>query len=341
MRAADSVTLARRELTLTRMGLGTAAIADLYRQVPERDAVRTVHAALDAGIRYFDTAPHYALGVAEQRLGHALTGVDRSSYVISTKVGRLLVPGPPQSGWLPALRREWDFSAAGVRRSLHESLQRLQLDRADIAYIHDPDDHLDQALDEALPALAELRSQGAVRAIGVGMADPAALARFVRTGLLDLILLAGRYTLLDRSALAGLLPLCTQHSVGVVIGGVYNSGLLADPRPAARFDYRAAPPDALARARALQAICRRHGVSLKAAALQFPFGHPAVCCVLSGSAGADELGENVGELERAVPPAVWADMLHAGLLPAGTPVPADSPVPGGRSHFPAGITHFR
>ncbi len=334
MQAADRLGLLRRPLGLSRMGLGTAAIADLYRQVPERAAVQTVHAALDAGITYFDTAPHYALGVAEQRLGRALAGVDRSSYVVSTKVGRLLVPGPPQSGWLPARQRQWDFSAAGVRRSLHESLQRLQLDRVDIAYIHDPDAHLDQAMGEALPALTELRAQGAVRAIGVGMADPAALARFVATGELDVILVAGRYTLLDQSALASLLPLCTQHSVGVVIGGVYNSGLLADPRPGARFDYRAAPPDALARAQALQAICRGHGVSLKAAALQFPFGHPAVRCVLSGSAGVDELRENIAELEHPVPPAVWADMLRAGLLPPGTPVP-DGSLMLGRSPVPA------
>lgn len=318
---AEKIRLPRTGLALSRLGLGTAALADLYRQADEADAIDVVRAALDAGVTYLDTAPHYGLGVAEQRLGRALTGVDRDSYVLSTKVGRLLVPGEAQPGWLPALRREWDFSAAGVNRSLAESLLRLDVDHVDIAYLHDPDEHLDTALHEGLPALADLRARGAVRAIGVGTANPDTLARFVSTGELDIVLIAGRFTLLDQSALARLLPLCTEMSVAVVIGGVYNSGLLADPRPDAHYDYRAVPKATLDRALAMAQTCRRAGVPLKAAALRFPFAHPAVCSVLGGPANVAQFRENLAEFERQIPARLWAALLAEGLLPEGTPVP--------------------
>ena len=241
-------------LGLSRMGLGTAAIADLYQQVPEAAAVQTVHAALDAGITYFDTAPHYALGVAEQRLGRALAGVDRSSYVVSTKVGRLLVPGPPQSGWLPAR----NANGISVLRAYAARYTRV-CNGCNWTASTSPTSTT-RTLTWTRPWARHYRIDRASRA-GRGARDRRRHGRSGRAGPLrrhrrfDVILLAGRYTLLDQSALASLLPLCTQHSVGVVIGGVYNSGLLADPRPGARFNYRAAPPDALARAQALQAIC--------------------------------------------------------------------------------------
>lgn len=295
-------------LDLPALGLGTAALGDLYRQAPEEEAVATIRAAVAAGITYLDTAPHYALGVAEQRLGAALAGIDRDTVVVSTKVGRLLVPSEEQPGWLPALRRVWDFSADGVRRSLAGSLERLRLDRVDAVYLHDPEGHLDQAVEEGLPALCDLRDEGVVRAIGVGTGDPAAALRLVRTGALDLVLLAGRYTLLDRSAADELLPACLDHEVTVVLGGVYNSGLLADPSPGAHFDYRPAPPELLARARALADLCERHGTSLRAAALQFPLRHPAVGCILLGAGDPAQLADSLGQFAAPVPVELWNDL---------------------------------
>jgi D-threo-aldose 1-dehydrogenase len=232
--------------------------------------------------------------------------------VLSTKVGRLLVPDPGAGSEHFAhgagYRQVFDFSADGIRRSLDESMSRLGVDRVDVVYLHDPDDHADQALREAYPALHELRSQGVVGAIGVGMNQNAVPARFVRETDLDVVLLAGRYTLLDRSGADELMPLCLDRGVTVVVGGVYNSGVLADPSPGAHFDYEPARPQVLAAAQRLRDVAAGHGVPLKAAAVQFPLRHPAVGCVLLGARSVAELDENVAMAGHPVPEQAWADL---------------------------------
>ncbi|EFL42908.1 LOW QUALITY PROTEIN: D-threo-aldose 1-dehydrogenase, partial [Streptomyces griseoflavus Tu4000] len=213
---------------------------------------------------------------------------------------------------------------AGVRRSIEESLRRLGLDRIDIVYLHDPDDHMEQALEQAYPELERLRAEGAVGAIGAGMNHAGPLARFVRETDIDAVLLAGRYTLLDQSGFAGLLPLAAERGVGVVVGGVLNSGVLADPRPGATFDYAPARPDLLARALDIRAVCERHGVPLRAAALHFPLGSPAVTSVLTGARSAAEVRDAAALLGRPVPDALWAELRERGLLPAGVPTPREA-----------------
>lgn len=323
--------LGRSGVPVTELSLGTAALGNLYAPVSDAAAEATVCAAWEAGVRYFDTAPHYGLGLAERRLGAALRGLPRAAFTLSTKVGRLLVDEPGGAGGddlghgfaVPTGRRRvWDFSADGVRRSLEESLARLGLDRVDVAYLHDPDDHAEQAFRHAYPALERLRAEGTVGAIGAGMNQAPMLARFLRDTDVDAVLLAGRYTLLDQAGLAEVLPEATARGRSVVVGGVFNSGLLADPSPGARFDYAPAPAPLLDRARRLAAVAARHGVPLRAAALRFPFGHPAVATVLVGARSAAELRDAVALHGRDVPGALWAELRDEGLLPAGVPVPA-------------------
>ncbi|NGO69200.1 aldo/keto reductase [Streptomyces sp. SB3404] len=319
---------------VTRLSLGTAALGNLYAPVSEEQARGAVDAAWDAGIRYFDTAPHYGLGLSERRLGAALRDRPRAAYTLSTKVGRLLVPGGPggrdaAGGFaVPADRRRvWDFSADGVRRSLAESLERLGLDRVDVVYLHDPDDHTRQALREGYPALERLRAEGAVGAIGVGMNQPGTPARFLRETDIDAVLLAGRYTLLDDGGARELLPQAAARGRAVVIGGVFNSGLLADPRPGAAFDYRPAPDAVLARALRLKEVTARHGVPLRAAALRFPLAHPAVACVLAGGRSAAEVRDARAMLDTPVPAALWEDLRAEGLLAWHLPTPEGAPGP--------------
>lgn len=315
---------------VSRLGLGTSPLGNLYREVTEREARAVVDTAWEAGVRFFDTAPHYGLGLAERRLGAALRDRPRDEFLLSTKVGRLLVPDPDATGLDPegfavpaTLRREWDFSAEGVRRSLESSLERLGLDRVDVVYLHDPDDHWEQAFGEALPALAELRAQGVIGAIGAGMNQWQMLARFVAESDVDTVLLAGRYTLLEQSAAAEFLPLCAERGVDVRAAGLFNSGLLAnhDVPDDATYDYRVAPADVVSRARRIAAICARHGTTLPAAALWFPFGHPAVCGAIIGARSAAEVSANVEALSTPPPPGLWADLRAAGLLDAGVPAP--------------------
>jgi D-threo-aldose 1-dehydrogenase len=294
-------------------GLGTAPLGNLYAEVPEAEAEAAVAAALEAGWTYLDTAPHYGLGLAEERLGRALaaSGLPRDRYVLSTKVGRLLEPADPgeelePQGFaaVPRRRRRLDYSADGVRRSLDESLARLGVDRVDIVYVHDPDtpEQQRQVRAEAYPALARLREEGVVGAVGVGMNFTEPLAGFVRDLDLDLILLAGRHTLLDRSALReGLLELCAERGTGVVVGGAFNSGLLADPRPGATFDYQPADGELVEEARRLARACEAHGVPLPAAALAYPAGHPAVVSVLVGCRTAAEVAANAGHAATPIP----------------------------------------
>jgi D-threo-aldose 1-dehydrogenase len=324
-----TVTLGRGGLRVSALAFGTAPLGNLFAPVAEEDADATVAAALGAGLSYVDTAPHYGLGLAERRLGRLLAGRPRDTFAISTKVGRLvrpLAPGetadPEGFADTPPARRVWDFSGDGVRRSLEESLERLGLDRVDIVLVHDPDDHEREAREQAFPALAELRDQGVVGAIGAGMNQAEMLTRFVRDLDLDVVLVAGRYSLLDQRALAELLPTCAARGTAVVVGGVFNSGLLADPRPGATFDYAPAAPELVERALRLAEVCARHGVPLRAAALAFPFGHPAVASVLVGARSAAEVEDAVACFERPVPAALWAELVATGLLPEHVPVPA-------------------
>ncbi|MGW8741746.1 aldo/keto reductase [Streptomyces sp. NPDC055794] len=313
---------------VTALGLGAAAIGGLYEDVGEDEAAATVEAAWDVGIRYFDTAPHYGLGLSERRLGAALRTRPREEFVLSTKVGRVLEShdggGDDRANGfaVPAThRRRWDFSADGVRRSLEDSLTRLGLDRVDLVLLHDPDDHGEQAFREAYPVLEELRSQGVVRAIGAGMNQSRMLTRFLTDTDVDAVLCAGRYTLLEQGALETLLPAASAAGKSVIVGGVFNSGLLADPAPGATYDYAAAPAHLLERAVGMRAVVEAHGLPLRAAALRFPFGHPAVASVLVGARSAAQVVDAVAQVRGPAPRAVWDDLRAQGLLPGGVPVP--------------------
>jgi D-threo-aldose 1-dehydrogenase len=312
------------------LGFGAAGIAGLYTEVSEEQAYEAVQAAWHSGIRYFDTAPHYGLGVSERRLGAALREHPRTTYTISTKVGRRLEPSDQGGDDLangfavPAThRRVWDFSADGVRRSLEASLERLGLDHVDVVYLHDPDHHAEQAFRESYPALEKLRSEGVVGAIGAGMNQAEMLTRFVCETDVDVVLCAGRYTLLDQRALAELLPAAAERHVSVVIGGAFNSGLLADPRPGATYNYATAQREPLDRALRLEKLARRHGTTLRAAALQFCFAHPAVASVLVGTRSAAEVRDCAEQFAATVPAAFWQELGDAGLLPPHAPVPAE------------------
>ncbi|MGW7266009.1 aldo/keto reductase [Streptomyces sp. NPDC054842] len=315
------------------LAFGAAGIGNLYSAVGEEQARRAVDAAWSAGIRYFDTAPHYGLGLSERRLGAALRDRPRADYTLSTKVGRRLEPTDAGGDDLangfavPAThRRVRDFGADGVRRTLEAALTRLGVDRVDIVYLHDPDDHAEQAFREGYPALERLRSEGVVRAIGAGMNQTAMLTRFVRETDVDVVLCAGRYTLLDHGALADLLPAAQERGTSVVVGGAFNSGLLADPRPGATYDYAAAPPELLERALRLKTLAERHGTTLRAAALAFPAAHPAVASVLVGARSAAEVRDCAEQFVTPVPAAFWQELREQGRLPEDAPVP----VPGER-----------
>jgi D-threo-aldose 1-dehydrogenase len=332
--------IGRTSLTVTRLGFGGAPIGGLFSAISDADATATVRRAWDLGIRYFDTAPLYGYGASERRIGAALAGAPRDDFTISTKVGRLIRPSDAIADDADIDRQEFDgrenafyvgtgpvrpvfdYSYDGVMRSLEESLVRLGLERVDIAYIHDPDDHWQAAITGAYPALERLRDDGVVKAIGAGMNQSAMLSRFAQEGDFDVFLLAGRYTLLDQSALADLLPICEQNEIAVVAGGVMNSGVLADPRPGSTFNYVPAASDVVERAERLAAICARHGVSLRAAAVQFPLAHPAVVSIVAGVRRISHLEEYPGLFQEPIPADLWAELRHEGLLAADTPVPA-------------------
>ena len=302
-------------LYVTRLGLGARGIVDPAVEVSGAQAVATVQAALDTGINYIDTSPRYGVGRSELYVGQGLAGVERGSYILSTKVGRLLDP-TVAGGWF------WDFISEGVRCSLESSLERLGVGGVDILFIHSPNNHYDQAIAEAYPALAEMRAAGVVKAIGVGMTNWQMLLRFAREGDFDCFLLAGRYTLLDQSAAGEFLPYCQQHDIGVILGGPYNSGILASNLgPGALYDYRAVPPEILDKARRIKAVCDRHGVPLKAAALQFVLAHPAVTSVIPGSSYPEHVRENVAMIQHDIPSALWEELRREGLIPEDAPLP--------------------
>ncbi len=298
---------------LTQLGFGSAAIGNLYTEVAPETAEQAVITAWDNGIRYFDTAPHYGLGLAEERLGAALARYPREEYLLSSKVGRLLVPDHQHEH---RLRRIWDFSRDGVLRSIDESLKRLGTDRLDIVFLHDPDDHWDEALTQAAPTLAGLREQGVIRGFGAGMNSSAMLSRFAEETSIDVVLVAGRLTLLDPSAIDDLLPAARKHDVSVIAAGVFNSGLLALPRPPqdAKYNYEQASPELIARANAVADVCEAHGVTLPEAAIAYPLRFPEVTGVLLGMRTAAEVTENVRAQGVSVPEALWEDLAGKGLV---------------------------
>jgi D-threo-aldose 1-dehydrogenase len=323
------------QLRPTRLGIGTVPIAGLYEPVSEEQAQATLQRAYELGARLFDTAPLYGYGVAEERLGRFLASVPAGDpCIVATKVGRVLQsarPGDEPSHRGPIDRRQFksgsslepvfDFSYDGTLRSFEASLQRLNVERVDVVYIHDPDDFYVQAVEGAYRALDRLRSEKTIGAIGVGMNQSEMLARFARDTDVDCFLLAGRYTLLEQGALDELLPLCVHKGISIVIGGVFNSGILANPNPGASYNYQPASPDVLGRAQRIAAVCARHDVPLAAAAVQFPLGHPAVATVLCGVRSPAEIEQDDHLARLAIPPAVWAELKADGLLRQDAPTP--------------------
>jgi D-threo-aldose 1-dehydrogenase len=329
----------------TTLGLGGAPLGNLFAPVADDAAARLVRHAHARGVRYFDTAPHYGNGLSEHRIGAALREVPRDAFVLSTKVGRLLRADPgaarDQHGYVGVLpfTQRWDYSYDATLRSVEDSLQRLGLARIDLVYIHDVarDAHGDaqprrfrEAMDGAVPALARLKAQGAIAGFGLGVNDWQVCVEALGHADLDVLLVAGRYTLLDQTALPELLPLCARRGTRVVAGGPFNSGILATgTHPAngqrATFDYAPAAPAIVARVAALENLCAAHRVPLKAAALQFPRGHPAVACVLAGARSVAELDENLALASLPIPAGFWRDLRSAGLVASDAPLPAGEP----------------
>jgi D-threo-aldose 1-dehydrogenase len=322
-------------------GFGGAPLGNLYRALDDAEAVELVRHAYRAGIRCFDTAPHYGQGLSEQRMGRALRDFPRNTYLLSTKVGRLLTPSDTaprvQNGYVDALPfvPHYDYTRDGVLRSLDDSLRRMQFSRIDFVFVHDIDvaTHGDahaqrfrDMLDGALPALRELKDAGTIRGIGLGVNDVAICLETLRHADLDLILLAGRYTLADQSALSALLPECARRGVAVVLGGPYNSGILASgsrPRDGSvpYFNYAPATADVVARVAAIERACAEFAVPLQAAALQFPLGHPAIACVLPGARSRTEFDDNRAMAHFPIPPAFWSALRDRSLVDPTAPLP--------------------
>jgi D-threo-aldose 1-dehydrogenase len=337
---ANTRKLGSAPLEVTQLGLGCGPIGGFRAAISEAEAEAIVMTAHAAGVRLFDTSPLYGYGQSELRAGHALRQVPRDSFVLSTKVGRWLTPvgpGQPRAGLRPGgldFRPTYDLSRDGVLRALEQSYCRLGLTSLDIVLIHDVDvrSHGDQAAFEqryreavegAYPALDELRRAGVIKAVGIGVNETPPCLRFARDVDLDCILLAGRYTLLEQHALDELLPLCVAKQIGILVGGPFNSGILATgPIDGAPYDYRAAPPEVLERARGIARVCQRHDVALAAAALQFPLAHPAITTLIPGAASRAEVLQNVDHLRAPVPADLWAELKRAGLLHPAAPVPA-------------------
>jgi len=327
MNPRELVRLGRTDLMVTRLGLGTAPLAGLYRAVDEAEALPAIDRSWEQGIRFFDTAPLYGHGLAEERVGKVLRQRPRAQFTLATKVGRLLRAGaPPEPGQsfqgVPPVNPVFDFSYDGVMRSVDESRVRMGIEQIDILHIHDPDDHYQQAITGAYRALDRLRSDGVIRAVGAGMNQAEMLTRFAREAEFDCFLLAGRYTLLDQVALRELLPTCIERGVAVIAAGVFNSGILSDPKPGAHYNYRPAPPDLLRRAQQIQAVCESQGVPLRAAALQFPLGHPAVETVVVGCRNAKQVDDTIRMFETPIPRSLWEELKSRCLLPEEAPTPA-------------------
>jgi D-threo-aldose 1-dehydrogenase len=323
----------KTNLSVPRLGVGTAPLGNMFQAHTEAEADAVLASAVAHGLRYFDTAPLYGHGLAEQRVGRAVARLPRDEVIVSTKVGRLLRADAPRDESqfylgepfykdVPPVGPVWDFSYDGIMTSVEESYQRTGLDRFDVLLLHDPDNHLAAASTTGYRALAELRSSGTTRAIGAGMNQAPALARLVEACDLDILLVAGRYTLFDQEAMDELLPLCEERTVSIVVGGVFNSGILIDPSPGARYNYVPASPAELARAQRIKALCDRYDVPLPAAALQFPFAHPRVCTVLLGFRSVSQLEKNLEWLDVPIPTELWADLKADGLMRDDAPTPS-------------------
>lgn len=320
-------------LTFTELGFGTSPLGNLYREISESDAHDTLEAAWETGIRYYDTAPLYGVGLSETRLNGFLRGKKRSDYVLATKVGRMLSVCPPEQRWgsellhnTPSRTVGFDYSYDAVMRSIEFSFERLGVDRIDIIYVHNLDMHahgskeataqrIDELMNSGYRALIELREQGVVKAIGCGIDDWEPAQNLVERGDFDIMLLAGRYTLLEQEPLKTFLPLCRKRGVGVVIGGVYNSGILATgPVDGSYYDYAPAPAHIKKKVAEIEAVCERHGIKLVEAALKFPLMHPSVLCVLAGAQSVQEVERNRRVFDTKVPPVLWADLKAEGLI---------------------------
>jgi D-threo-aldose 1-dehydrogenase len=339
MRPDDKRRLGKSGVEVTIMGFGGAPLGNMYRAFSDQQARATVEACYDAGIRYFDTAPLYGFGLSEHRLGEALRGRQRDQFVLSTKVGRLLKPRDPATldhGQFEAslpFAQVYDYSYDGVMRSVEDSLQRLGTWRIDILLVHDLDvwthgsedarrARVEEFMAGGYRAMVELREQGAVQAIGAGVNETAACQDLAERGDFDCFLLAGRYTLLEQAPLDEFLPLCERRDIALIIGGAYNTGILATgATPGAYFQYAPAPPEIMERVRRIEAVCARHGVRLPTAALQFPLGHPAVATVIPGTRSPAEVAQNIEIFAPAIPAAFWAELKHEHLLRADAPTP--------------------
>jgi D-threo-aldose 1-dehydrogenase len=339
MRPGDSRVLGKSGLPVSILGFGGAPLGGMYRSLPDSQAWATVRACHAAGIRLFDTAPLYGFGLSEHRVGEALREVDRASYVLSTKVGRLLRPGDPATlehgqfhGALP-FGEVYDYSYDGVMRSVEDSLQRLGTWRIDVLLVHDLDvwthgseaarlERLGQFMAGGYRAMVKLRDQGAIKAIGAGVNETKACQDLAERGDFDCFLLAGRYTLLEQAPLDGLLPLCERRGIALIVGGAYNTGILATGAvEGAYFQYGPAPAEIMDRVRRIEVVCARHGVRLPTAALQFPLGHPAVATVALGMRSPEEVAQNLEIFAPAIPADFWAELEAEGLLRADAPTP--------------------
>jgi D-threo-aldose 1-dehydrogenase len=328
------------KISFTELGFGTAGLGNLYRAVSEDDSDAALQAAWDGGIRYFDTAPLYGFGLSETRLNRFLRGKDRDSYVLSTKIGRLLKPATPETSDaigkffdVPSRKEHFDYSYDGVMWSVEFSLERLGLDRIDILLAHDLDifshgsqEAVDPLMEEFLnggyKALLSLREQGVIAGFGAGVNEWQICQYMAERGDFDMFLLAGRYTLLEQEALNSFLPLCEKQNIGIILGGPYNSGILATGAvPGAKYNYDDAPADVMDRVSRIDAVCRDHGVAMVDAAFQFPLGHPNVLSVIPGAQSAREVGLNLKAAEADIPVALWADLKQQGLVREEAPTP--------------------
>ena len=329
--------LGRTSLEVTEIGFGGTALGNIFATVSDREADESVRASCEAGINHFDTAPLYGHGLSEHRLGDALRRIPRDRFVLSTKIGRLLVParsGPVDGGIFDGVlpfEGVFDYNHDGAMRSFEDSLQRLGINRVDVLYIHDVDrrnhgedypKRFREAMDGAYRALERLRGEGTVTAIGAGVNEWEPCRDFAQAGDFDCFLLAGRYSLLEQDPLESFLPLCEERGISLVIGGPFNSGILATGAVArAMYNYAPAPPAILDRVRRIEVVCRRHDVPLAAADLQFPLGHPVVASVIPGGRSGDEVKTNLSLMARPIPDDLWQELKAEGLLRSDAPTP--------------------
>lgn len=320
----NKVKLGKAGLETSSLSLGTAGIGNLFHEVTEEDAHDTMQASFDAGVRYFDTAPHYGLGLAERRLGRFIGGLERSEITISSKVGRLIRPNPNYNGGVDdqgfvvpnTVYRILDYSYDGVMRSIEESLERLRIEQLDIVFVHDPDDHEKEAMEGAFPALEELRQAKKIRSYGAGMNQSAMLARFAANTELDVVMCAGRFSLLEQPAMEDLIPIATKKGISIVAAGVFNSGILATdtPNPGQNYNYAPAPQELVQKAQRLAEFCLAAGFSLPQVAAQFPFLQPAIKVVCLGARNGNQAKRNASLFENEVPREVFESMAELGLI---------------------------